>query len=535
MRGDRRNKRFIVGLIGFGSVAWGAPAAAAACAADASCPQPRTESTSSANNSIVVTGSRIRLEGIAALEPTLVTDRTYLEDRGQTSLADALNTIPGYRGAATPDGVQNSFGQGVNFINAYKLGTSRTLTLIDGRRAVSSNVPSIFGNAAPGTQVDLNIIPTILVARVERIGIGGAPAYGSDAIAGTINVRLHRDFTGLELHGTAGLSERGDNFRTNLSALYGGTFGGGRGHVTLALSHDRVEGVRQNRREFYRANIGEVPNLNAAGLTPESDGRLNPGIGYDTGPDDGVPGSIMVHDFTIPYLTEGGLIVGGTLNRALQFNRAGNLVPFDRGIRYAGPFAGGGDGFRLNDYGQITSDLRRVSASLLGDYELNDSLRIFVEGLFYDGRADELVDQPDFNAALFAGKSGPLLFPVTNPFLNDQARSLLIASGYSAFILSRANADIGDPTGYARSRVYRGVLGLEGNLALDDRTLNYELSLTYGRSDFTDHDQQIDQQRFINAVNVTQDGTMGDECQYRRFAIRSVRQPACLQHRLRTP
>ena len=250
-----------------------------------------------------------------------------------------------------------------------------------------------------------------------------------------------------------------------------------------------------------------MPNLNAAGLTPESDGRLNPGIGYDTGPDDGVPGSIMVHDFTIPYLTEGGLIVGGTLNRAMQFNRAGNLVPFDRGIRYAGPFAGGGDGFRLNDYGQITSDLRRVSASLLGDYELNDSLRIFVEGLFYDGRADELVDQPDFNAALFAGKSGPLLFPVTNPFLNDQARSLLIASGYSAFILSRANADIGDPTGYARSRVYRGVLGLEGNLALDDRTLNYELSLTYGRSDFTDHDQQIDQQRFINAVNVTQDGT----------------------------
>jgi len=459
-----------------------------------------------------VTGSRIRLEAAGTLEPTTSIAQAYLDERGQTNLADALNSIPGYRGAVTPDGVQNSFGQGVNFINAYKLGSSRTLTLIDGRRAVSSNVPTIFGNAAPGTQVDLNIIPAILVYRVERVGIGGAPAYGSDAIAGTVNIRLRRDFTGLELRGTAGLSDRGDNFRHNLAVLYGGTFNDGRGHLTLALSHDRVDGVKQNRRGFYRANIGEVPNLDAAGLTPDGDGRLNPVIGYDTGPDDGVPGSVMVRDFTIPYLTEGGLIVGGALNRAMQFDRAGNLVPFDRGIRYAGPFAGGGDGFRLNDYGQITSDLRRFSTSLLFDYELNERLRIFAEGLFYDGRADQLVDQPDFNAALFTGRSGPLVFPVTNPFLADQARNLLLANGYGAFMLSRANADIGDPTGYARSQVYRTVLGLDGELALGKRALNFELSVTYGRSDFTDHDQQIDQQRFINAVNVTRDGTGAIVC-----------------------
>jgi outer membrane receptor protein involved in Fe transport len=222
-----------------------------------------------------VTGSRVRLEAAGTLEPTTSIAQAYLDERGHTNLADALNSIPGYRGAVTPDGVQNSFGQGVNFINAYKLGSSRTLTLIDGRRAVSSNVPTIFGNAAPGTQVDLNIIPAILVDRVERVGIGGAPAYGSDAIAGTVNIRLQRDFTGLELRGTAGLSDRGDNFRHNLAVLYGGTFNDGRGHLTLALSHDRVDGVKQNRRGFYRANIGEVPNLDAAGLTPDGDGRLN--------------------------------------------------------------------------------------------------------------------------------------------------------------------------------------------------------------------------------------------------------------------
>lgn len=170
-----------------------------------------------ANDAIVVTGSRIRLPNFASAEPIVSVSSQYIDDRGITNVADALNEIPGFRGSVTPAGAQGSFGQGVNFINTYGLGSNRTLTLLNGRRVVSSNVTTIFGNASPGTQVDLNTIPVILIDRVDRVSIGGAPVYGTDAIAGTVNIILKKKFTGLELRGSSGLTSEGDNFRWSIA------------------------------------------------------------------------------------------------------------------------------------------------------------------------------------------------------------------------------------------------------------------------------------------------------------------------------
>ena len=93
---------------------------------------------SSADKGIIVTGSRIRLPNLVSKEPTVTVTSAYIEDRGLTNVADALNEIPGFRGSVTPNGGQATFGQGVNFINTYGLGSNRTLTLLNGRRVVSS-------------------------------------------------------------------------------------------------------------------------------------------------------------------------------------------------------------------------------------------------------------------------------------------------------------------------------------------------------------------------------------------------------------
>ena len=143
-----------------------------------------------ADGDVVVTGSRIRLPNIQNLEPTIGINQRYLQDRGLTNVADALNEIPGIRGSITPAGAQGSFGQGVNFVNVFGLGSNRTLTLVNGRRYVSSNVNTIFNQGSQGTQVDVNVIPTLLVSNIDVVSIGGAPVYGSDAIAGTINYIL---------------------------------------------------------------------------------------------------------------------------------------------------------------------------------------------------------------------------------------------------------------------------------------------------------------------------------------------------------
>lgn len=123
---------------------------------------------------IVVTGSRIKRAGFDTLEPATVVSSEYLDARGLTNVADALNEIPGFGVGVNPDGGQSSFGVGQNFVNRFGLGSARTLTLVNGRRFVSTNAPSIFGNT-PGLQVDLNVIPSELVDRIENIAIGGAP------------------------------------------------------------------------------------------------------------------------------------------------------------------------------------------------------------------------------------------------------------------------------------------------------------------------------------------------------------------------
>src|SRR3546814_2478206 len=101
----------------------------------------------------------------------------------------------------------------------FSLGSQRTLTLVNGRRFVSANSAAASGNASAGSQVDLNLIPTGLVDRVETIAIGGAPIYGSDAIAGTVNIILKDNFDGLQISGLAGLNEDGDSSQYAIRGL----------------------------------------------------------------------------------------------------------------------------------------------------------------------------------------------------------------------------------------------------------------------------------------------------------------------------
>ncbi|WP_374283216.1 TonB-dependent receptor domain-containing protein [Novosphingobium sp.] len=466
---------------------------------------------------IVVTGSRIKLPNLTNPEPTVSLSAQYLEDRGITNVADALNEVPGYRGAVTPNGAQGSFGQGVNFINSFGMGSNRTLTLLNGRRVVTSNVSSVFNNASFGTQVDLNVIPTILIDRTDRVSIGGAPVYGSDAIAGTVNIVLKRKYEGLRLLATTGLTGEGDNFRYNIQGAGGFNFADGRANLTAAVGYEKVAGMLFSARDYYNLNLGNLTNptsaqaasFGPAGRTPANDGRINPGIGFNDTTTDGFPGSVLVRGVTIPSLTRGGLITTGSQAYSLMFDPNGNLVPFNRGVLYGGAItssaarASGGDGFTFNDYSQITSDIERINANLFFNFELTDKIRLFAEGMYFRGQGNELVQQPTFNSTLFAGVSGPLTFRTDNPFLSSQARSTLAANGYTTtFRLSRSNVDLADLTGYSKNELKRGVIGVDGDFDMGGRTFNFEVSTTYGRNDFTDFGQNIDQQKFVNAINV---------------------------------
>lgn len=477
---------------------------------------------------IVVTGSRIRRAGFDTLEPATVVTREYIDDRALTNVADALNEIPGFGVGVTPEGGQSSFGVGVNFVNRFGLGSNRTLTLVNGRRFVSSNASTIFGPAAPGLQVDLNVIPTQVVERVENLAIGGAPTYGSDAIAGTVNVILRKNYEGAEAGVTYGITERGDNQRINGYAVAGFNFGPEeRGNVMVSASYDESEGVLQSERDFYADAFFNTTNPLASlmastqpGRTPGNDGRYNPNIPFNTGNTDGIPNAVLIRNrriFTTPpggliYPTTGPFRAGtgnlllagfGPSNTPLAFDANGNLVPYNQGSPFSSVDASGGDGLNLVEQGQILSDLKRKTLFTTARYALTDNIDFFFEGVYYTAESRELTDQSIYNSPLFTGLSGALRISATHPLLNAQARATLAANGVTAFNMSRASRDLVENNASSTTDLGRAVFGVEGDFELGSRVFYWEASANYGRSDSRFYATALNQQNFVNAINVS--------------------------------
>ncbi|MGP5155955.1 TonB-dependent receptor [Pseudoalteromonas prydzensis] len=163
---------------------------------------------------IQVTGSRIRRTDLEGSIPVTVIDRAAIDMSGQTSVSDLLrNTSFNSAGSFRPQSGSSS--QGVSSVNLRGLGSSRSLILVDGRRLPKS--PST------GNSQDLNSIPMAAVERIEILSDGASAVYGSDAIAGVINVITRKDFNGAEFRIGAGdvslPNEGGD--REEGSAVFG--------------------------------------------------------------------------------------------------------------------------------------------------------------------------------------------------------------------------------------------------------------------------------------------------------------------------
>lgn len=474
------------------------------------------EVTADDSQAIVVTGSRIRNPSVDNLEPTVSVDDAYLEQRNFINAADAINDLPSVRGSVTPEGNQGSTGVGVNFINIFGLGTQRSLTLINGRRVVSSNSPANQGLSNPGVQVDVNIIPTALIQRIDIVSIGGAPVYGSDAIAGTINYILKTDFEGLEVSGTTGITEQGDNFRYQLTGTFGTNFADGRGNITVTSFYSMQDGLLANARRNQReaiANCSNAPNIDRTT-------NLNPNIGPNTSTTDGIPPLVLCRGFGLPGLTQGGVVLlsNGLASffspaaraRDLVFENDGTLRPINVGTQDRAFFGRGGDAFRFADFQQLTSDLERFSTQVFANYDLTDNVELFFEGMYFESVGTNLVEQPGFNTPLLGGRLGPAFFRAANPLLTAQARATLLALGDNdndptterVFRLSRVNLDLANDSTTTENQLLRFVGGVRGDFQLfGDRDWNYEASFNYGRSKIVDLRMDIDLQNYVNALS----------------------------------
>jgi outer membrane receptor protein involved in Fe transport len=187
-------------------------------AATASPPQDANEL-----DTIVVTGSNLRGIDLQQAQPVVVLDSEDLKEIGANTVGDALKQVSetgggtGNFSTANSGALQADSPAGSAAASLRGLGTSSTLTLVNGRRVAVAS----FANGSENF-VDINAIPLAAVERIEVLTTGASAIYGADAVAGVVNVILRKDFEGLRLGASYGDSTRSsDESRTNANLVYG--------------------------------------------------------------------------------------------------------------------------------------------------------------------------------------------------------------------------------------------------------------------------------------------------------------------------
>ena len=192
---------------------------------------------------VIVTGSRIPRDSFNVSMPLIIVGAEAITDTGLGSLAEILiDEIPSLYESTSHTNSQSQIGNtGVTSMNLRRLGSNRTLVLIDGRRVVQ--------NAYGGRFVSLNTIPTGMVGGVEVVTGGSSAAYGSDAIAGVVNIITEKDKVGFGFDTRGGYTTEGGGEEFTINADYGTTFGDGRGYLFFAGTYDRQYGIDNKDRD----------------------------------------------------------------------------------------------------------------------------------------------------------------------------------------------------------------------------------------------------------------------------------------------
>src|SRR5262245_15185814 len=235
------------------------------------------DQTDDLTGTMTVTGSRIARQDFEAASPVVTVSSDTFDLSGEVQIETVLNSLPQLVPSITTTSNNPSNGGQAN-VDLRGLGNSRTLVLMDGSRLPGSNVTGV---------VDLNTIPSALIESVEILTGGASSTYGSDAIAGVINVRMKRNFEGLQLSLQQNTTAESDGKTFLAEAVFGGNFADDRGNAVLALTYDKRDEVFAGAREFGEVSLGPavimgVPSIVPLGSATVPDGSVTWGANAPT-------------------------------------------------------------------------------------------------------------------------------------------------------------------------------------------------------------------------------------------------------------
>lgn len=524
---------------------------------------------------IVVTGTRISrpIDDTVAID---LIDSERIELRGYRNIIEGINELPINGVSVTNEGANTQFGDNSAFPNLLNLGTQRTLTLVNGRRFVSSNQATVFvpGNAN-GVQVDTTVYNPALLERTEVLTVGGGPIYGADAVAGVVNLILKDDYEGLNVVGQGGISELGDGEETRLSVLWGKNFMNGRANVTLGGEYlntalVRARPGRNDRRaldtsgEEFVTPSSFATDASSVLFTGARDPRfVQGGVLINAARGAGGAGSPLINDadrlrgdfFGLNPLALVGTSSAGVGNALvinnpdpltngdfpsvavpLRFLSNGTLAPFTFGDIKNFPaersaVIGGNDGLLEASGDNVRSGQERTSFNFLGRYDITDNLTI-KQDFVYSEITNRSAESPLGNSAYgsnSAGSRGIPIFIDQNPLfaqnvalVDDLVTQGLVVDdigGERVLYLSREMSDVhGDIISGNEATTFRSVTSLEGDFEFADRSFNWDVAYIYGKSESDNFDTNLLDIEFALATDVVDDGNGNLVCYQQTLA-----------------
>jgi len=433
--GDRRM------LLGCGVSAWvlstcmmGAPALAQQA-------PPESQPDASVVDEVVVTGSRIAASGYTTPTPVTALSSNELSRVSPSTAAEALRSLPALTNTSGTQRNSGSSGGGQSFLDLRGLGATRTLTLLDGRRFVATNVTG---------SVDANLIPSALLERVEIVTGGASAAYGSDAVSGVVNFILNRKFEGFKGNLQYGQTSHGDNQEKLVNLAAGHGFANGRGHAIGSFEYYRNKGIPGGSRDWARAGYQVISIPGAAGTeaSPTQDLRAN---------------VRLVTSYAGLILNGvGGTAAANASFRGITFNPDGSPRPFDFGTLTSTGTQVGGDGVDNAAIQQINRPLDRKSLFFHVNYDVTDNLQVFAEGNYGAVHSDYINGPNVHNSA--SAQTAYITIRRDNAFLPASIRDQMIASGVTGLTMTRWDLEDGKTHTDNQNYTTRLVTGFDGRL-----------------------------------------------------------------------
>ncbi|MCH4296259.1 TonB-dependent receptor [Shewanella sp. 3B26] len=404
---------------------------------------------------ISVTGSRIVREGAIAPTPVTIVTGEELLATGATNIGEALNQLPALGNTYSLANSGRFIGtSGLNLLDLRKMGTARTLVLVNGKRHVSSS--------AGTSSVDVNTIPSVWVDKVEVITGGASAIYGADAVTGVVNFILKKDIQGLDVSATLGVASDSDHQKDRFSLSYGTDYAEGRGNVAFAVEYSAQSQLtaydRDETRTSYSSLVNKDRPLDANGKPIDDNDPSN-------------PDKILTPNAGHYTISNAGTFL---LDGWKTFNPDGSLRDVYRGTNIDGIRCADCDITNLNQFVELQPEFKRYNVNFKTNYEFNDDLNLYFEAKYVNSQSTD-EGQPAF----FFGNPVNTV-SIDNAFMTDELRQLMQDNGKTSLNIRRFMTDLGVRIEDDTRETQRYVLGLEGLLGED---WDYEVFAVYGQTD----------------------------------------------------